>query len=184
MLLIFAFDSISRKEQTSLNSLTTRTSDSRSTDESEVHLLYQEMLEHWNKRNADDIADLFVEDGNLVGFDGSQLNGQPEIESVLRQIFADHPTAAFVGKVRSVRFLTSEVAVLRAVAGMVPPGQSDLNPAVNTVQTLVAAKHQGQWCIAVLQNTPATFHGRPELSEQLTEELRQVLRASSSDTLS
>ena len=48
-----------------------------------------------------------------------------------------------------MRFLTPDVAVLRAVAGMVPPGQSDLNPAVNAVQTLVAARQDGQWRIAV-----------------------------------
>jgi len=29
-------------------------------------------------------------------------------------------------------------AVLRAVVGMVPPGQSDLNPQLNALQTLVA----------------------------------------------
>jgi hypothetical protein len=58
---------------------------------------------------------------------------------------------------------------------MVPPGQSDLNPAVNTVQTLVAAKKDGEWRVALYQNTPAQFHGRPEMVQELTEELRQLL---------
>ena len=31
------------------------------------------------------------------------------------------------------------------------------------------------WRIALYQNTPAQFHGRPELSRALTEELRQLL---------
>jgi uncharacterized protein (TIGR02246 family) len=132
-------------------------------------------LDCWNKRNAADFAALFEEKGHVVGFDGSQMNGRAEIETVIGQIFADHMTAAYVGKIREVRFLTSEVAILRAVAGMAPPGQSDLNPAVNTVQTLVAAKRTAQWRIALFQNTPAQFHGRPELAEALTEELRQLL---------
>jgi len=34
----------------------------------------------------------------------------------------------------------------------------------------------------LFQNTPAAFHGRAELSEQLTEELRRALRASSSSS--
>ena len=114
------------------------------------------------------------DDDNVVGFDGSQMNGRVEIEDTLRQIFADHVTAAYVAKIRSVRFLTPDVAVLRAVAGMIPPGESDLNPAVNTVQTLVAVKGAGSWRIAAFQNTPAAFHGRLELSAELTEELRQV----------
>ncbi|MER3424166.1 MAG: DUF4440 domain-containing protein [Nitrospiraceae bacterium] len=145
-------------------------------DEREVCALYQELLSCWNKRNAADFAALFENDGHAVGFDGSSHNGRAEIESDLSRIFADHPTAAYVGKVRSVRFLTAEVAVLRAVAGMVPPGKTDLNPAVNAIQTMIAVKQDRRWRIALFQNTPAAFHGRPELSEKLTEELRQVLR--------
>jgi hypothetical protein len=80
-----------------------------------------------------------------------------------------------------VRLLSPDVAILRAVAGMVPPGESDINPEVNAVQTLVAVKQQNNWIIALFQNTPAAFHGRPELSERLTEELRQALRTSSNE---
>lgn len=159
-----------------MSSQTMRTQDSPSTDETEVRALYRQILDCWNKRDAGDMAALFAEDGNLVGFDGSPLNGRAEIESHIRQIFADHQTAAYVGKIREVRFLAPDVAILRAVAGMVPPGQSDLNPAVNTVQTLVAAKRDDQWSVALYQNTPAQFHGRPELVQQLTEELRQLLQ--------
>ena len=71
------------------------------------------------------------------------LDGPTEIESEIRQIFANHPTAAYVAKVRSVRFLAPDVAILRAVAGMVLPGQSDLNPALNAHQTLVSSKRDG-----------------------------------------
>jgi hypothetical protein len=39
----------------------------------------------------------------------------------------------------------------------------------------VAAKRAGHWRIALFQNTPAQFHGRPELAKALTEELRQLL---------
>ena len=151
------------------------------TDEKEVSLLYQELLKRWNKRRASEMTDLFTEDGNLVGFDGSQINGRSEARSVLSQIFANHQTAAYLGIVKEVRLLSPDVAILRAVAGMVPPGESDINPEVNAVQTLVAVKQQNKWSIALFQNTPAAFHGRPELSERLTEELRQVLRTTSNE---
>ena len=151
------------------------------TDEKEVSLLYQELLKRWNKRRASEMTDLFTEDGNLVGFDGSQINGRSEARSVLSQIFANHQTAAYLGIVKEVRLLSPDVAILRAVAGMVPPGQTDINPEVNAVQTLVAVKQQNNWIIALFQNTPAAFHGRPELSERLTEELRQVLRTTSNE---
>ena len=158
-----------------MNTYPFRPQDSPSPDEVEVRALYRQLLDSWNKRSADAFAALFDEDGESIGFDGSQMSGRAELASTLQHIFADHSTAAYVSKVRDVRFLSPEVAVLRAVTGMVPPGQSDLNPAVNTIQTLVAAKRDGVWRIVLFQNTPAQFHGRPELVWQLTEELRQLL---------
>ena len=144
-------------------------------DEVEARALYRRLLDAWNARSADAFASLFAEDGVTVGFDGSQLIGRTEIAVELGRIFADHPTAAYVAQVRTVHLLAPDVAILRAVAGMVPAGQSDLNPAVNAIQTLVAARGDGEWRIALFQNTPAQFHGRPELAEQLTEELRELL---------
>jgi uncharacterized protein (TIGR02246 family) len=121
------------------------------------------------------MASPFAEDGELIGFDGSNFTGWTEIASHLQQIFADHPTATFVAKVRSVRFFGPEVAILRAVAGMVPAGQTDIEPKLNTHHTLVTVKREGKWRIALFQNTPAQFHGRPELVQKMTEELRQLL---------
>jgi uncharacterized protein (TIGR02246 family) len=112
-----------------------------------------------------------VIDGGVVGFDGSQMNGRAEIASVLASIFADHATGAYYGKIRSVRLLSSDVALLQAVVGMIPAGQSALNPNLNAVQTLVATRRAGQWSIAMFQTTPAAYHGL----QALTDELRQLL---------
>lgn len=148
----------------------------KSSGTDEVHALYQKLLDAWNNRNAREMADLFTEEGESIGFDGSQSIGRDEIFSHLKPIFEHHPTAKFVSKVKGVRFLASDIAILRAIAGMVPPGQSDLNPKVNTHHTLVVVRTEGTWHIQLFQNTPAQFHGRPELVEQMTEELRQLLK--------
>lgn len=58
---------------------------------------------------------------------------------------------------------------------MVPRGQSDINPNVNTHHTLIATSMGGKWRIVLFQNTPAQFHGRPELVEQMSAELRALL---------
>lgn len=158
-----------------MNPQTFQVQDSPPADEIEIRTLYQQLLDSWNRRNAAEFAALFAEDGSSVGFDGSQLNGRAEIEASLRQIFGDHRTAAYIAKIREVRFLTPATAILRSVAGMVPAGQTDLNPAVNAVQSLVAVRLAGRWCIALFQNTPAQFHGRPDLAQELTEELRGLL---------
>ncbi len=146
-----------------------------STDESEVRALYRRMLDGWNARSAEAMAAPFEEDGEIVGFDGSQMSSRAEIAATLQGIFGDHVTAPYLSSVRSVRLLTPGVAVLRAIAGMVPPGKIDIEPALNAVQTLVAVKRDGAWRIALFQTTPAQLHGRPDLVQEMTEELRLLL---------
>jgi len=140
---------------------------------------YREMLAAWNAKDARAFAAQFSETADVVGFDGSQMNGRNEIEAELRRIFADHVTSSYVSSIRSVRQLDPDVAILHAVVGMVPPGKSELNPAVNAIQIMVAHRSGGRWEIECLQNTPAAFHGRPELTRKLTQELTAVLRSGS-----
>ncbi len=142
----------------------------------DVRALYFNLLTRWNEQDAAGFAAHFAADGHVVGFDGSLMNGPAEIEATLGSIFESHPTARYVAKVRGITMLGSDVALLQALAGMVPPGDTDLNPAVNAIQSLVARRDTGHWRIALFQNTPATFHGRPELVARMTEELREVLR--------
>ena len=133
--------------------------------------LYRRIIDAWNAGDADAFAAAFLDDGEVVGFDGSQLAGRAAIAAELGRIFADHPTGRYVAKVRSVRSLAPDVALLRAVAGMVPAGQSDLKPELNAVQALLAIRRDAEWRAVLFQNTPAQFHGRPDLVEALTAEL-------------
>jgi uncharacterized protein (TIGR02246 family) len=138
--------------------------------------VYRQLLEAWNQRDADAFAATFADDGSCVGFDGSMMNGRAEIASTLRSIFESHPTATYVAKIREVRAIAPGIAVIRSVVGMVPPGENELKPDVNAIQSLVVVEKGPDMKIALLQNTPAAFHGRPELAQQLTTELTDVLR--------
>lgn len=145
-----------------------------SSADSAARVLYARLLEAWNQRNAEAYAGLFADDSALIGFDGSQVTGAQVLDH-LRGIFSDHSTAAYVAKVREVRALGPGGVILRAIVGMVPPGQRNLNPAVNAVQTLIAEQHRDDWRIVLFQNTPAQYHGRPDLAEQHTAELEPLL---------
>jgi uncharacterized protein (TIGR02246 family) len=148
-------------------------------DDERDHIVaaYRRVIEAWNQRDADRFGAAFTDDGSSVGFDGSQMNGRTEITLELRRIFASHPTAAYVAKLREVRPLGSGVVLVRAVVGMIPPGKTALNPDVNAVQSVVLVSEGGEYRIALLHNTPAAFHGRPHVSEQLTDELSEVMRS-------
>ena len=139
-----------------------------------VVALYTRLLEAWNRRDAGAFAAQFAEDGSTVGFDGSQLDGRAAIASELGRIFADHTPATYVARVRELRTLGPAAMLLRAVAGMVPPNESAIKPERNAIQSLVAITENGVPRIALYQNTPAQFHGRPALIEQLTRELQRV----------
>jgi uncharacterized protein (TIGR02246 family) len=141
-----------------------------------IRRLYEQILFAWNQQDAAAMAAQFEEDGNLVGFDGSQADSRAAIEDHLRPIFADHPTAAYVAKVREIQMLRRDVGLLRAVVGMIPPGSNDINPAGNTIQTLVGVESADGWRAALFQSTPAAWHGRPQDSAALTEELRDAMR--------
>jgi uncharacterized protein (TIGR02246 family) len=146
--------------------------------QTEILSLYQLLLQQWNKRNAATMTGMFASNGILIGFDGSQLNGRAEIYAVLDEIFTNFPTAAYISIVKEVKMLSETSAQLLAVVGMVASGATDISPQVNAIQTMTAIMEDGKWHVALLQNTPAAFHGRPELAEQLSADLRHVLASS------
>ena len=142
----------------------------------EVREIYRQLLQAWDKRNARDYALLFAADGSIVGFDGSQVSGQNEIGAHVTKVFSHHQTGRYTSIVRSVSSLSPDVAMLMAVSGMVPAGKEELDPALNAIQSLIAVRKRDGWKIALFQNTPAAWHGRPEDSKQLTEDLRKALQ--------
>ena len=144
--------------------------------DAQIRALYAAFLDGWNRRSGASVAAGFADDGDIIGFDGSHHRGRLSIAADLRQVFGSHPTASYVGVVRSVRPVTPNVAVLLAHAGMIPPGESDFDSAFHTVHTLVAVDEgNGRWRITLLQATPAAWHQHPEAREALTEELRGLL---------
>ena len=152
-------------------------STSRSDDEAAIRALYQQLMDGWNRGSGEAFAAPFAEDGELVGFDGTHLKGRQEIASFHQQLFDTYVKGSrLVGKIRSVRFLTPDVAVMHTVGGTIMAGQTDIEPERNSVQTLVAEKgDKGGWRLAAFQNTRAQYLGRPEQSQALTEELRMLL---------
>src|SRR2546421_10849107 len=149
------------------------------TTHDQVHELYHRLIDGWNASDAGAMAAVIAGDGLVIGFDGSQMFGRAEVARQLGEIFADHKTATYVAKVRSVRLLGSDAALLHAVVGMVPPGGEEIMPDRNAIQTVVANRSDGEWSVALFQTTPAQFHGRPELTEQLIAELAELLPVTS-----
>jgi uncharacterized protein (TIGR02246 family) len=121
----------------------------RATDREEdaVRTLYRGYVEAWNRGDAEGMAALFSEDGSAIGVDGSRMDGAYAIARTLRATFADHTPPPYAWKIESIRFLSPDVAVLRAIA--------ELDERVPAIHTLVAERLIGDWHIALFQATPA-----------------------------
>ncbi|WP_164669258.1 SgcJ/EcaC family oxidoreductase [Virgibacillus doumboii] len=142
-------------------------------DINDIKKLYEKLIDGWNNRNADQMAQLFTESGEQIGFDGSLLTGPDKIIKELSAIFDSHPTPPFISVVQEAHFIGEDSAILRAIVGMVPPDKTELDPDLNAYQTLVAVNRDGEWKVELFQNTPAQYHGRPEMVEEITQELKK-----------
>ena len=143
--------------------------------DAQIRALYHQFLDGWNRRSGASVAAGFADDGDIIGFDGTHHRGRLSIAADLRAVFASHQTPGYVGVIREVRPVAPGVAVLMAHAGMIPPGESDFDPALHAVHTLVAVEEGSRWRIQLFQATPAAWHQHPDAREALTEELRGQL---------
>src|SRR5262245_49068306 len=106
-------------------------------------------------------AALFTEDGDLVAFDGMHFKGRKEIAPFHQRLFDTYLKGTrLVGKVSDVRFLSSDVAVSHTVGGTIMRGKSAASPERDSIQTLVAVRHRGDWRFAAFQNTRVRPMGR------------------------
>ena len=144
-------------------------------DEQEVRALYQSILDGWNAQDAERMAAPFTDVAEIIGYDGSHYAGREAFAAGLRAIFAGHRTPAYVARVQAIHRLTPDTVLLRAIAGLVPPGSREVRGDLNAVQTVVAIRQGASWRVALFQNTPAQLHGRPELVRAMTDELQALV---------
>jgi uncharacterized protein (TIGR02246 family) len=133
----------------------------QSDDEAAVRALYEQLMAGWNKGSGEAFAAPFAEDGDLIGFDGTHLKGRHEIASFHQPLFDKWLKGTrLVGEVKSVRYLSPDVALMHAVGGTVMRGKSQPSPERDSIQTLVAIKRSGEWRLAAFQNARLRPMGR------------------------
>ncbi len=124
------------------------------TAEEDVRGLYQELMDGWNEGSGDAFAEVFTEDGDLIAFDGTHFKGRKEIAPFHQELFDKWLKGTrLVGKVKDVRFLSPDVALMHAVGSTVMRGKSEPSPERDSIQTLVATHEGDEWRLAVFQNT-------------------------------
>jgi uncharacterized protein (TIGR02246 family) len=123
-------------------------------DEAAVRALFQQLLDGWNRGSGDDFAAPFAEDADFVAFDGTHFKGRREIAAVHQQLFDKWLKATrLVGHLKDVQFLSPDVAVMHAVGRTVMRGKARPSPERDSIQTLVAARRDGEWRLTAFHNT-------------------------------
>ena len=132
-----------------------KTTANRVADEEAVRdLLYRELMEGWNRGSGEDFAAVFTEDGDLVAFDGTHFEGRAQIAPFHQELFDKWMKGTrLVGRVKDVRFLSPNVALMHAVGSTIKRAKSVPSPERDSIQTLVATRQNGEWRLAAFQNT-------------------------------
>jgi len=111
-------------------------------------------MEGWNRGGGEDFAAVFTEDGDLVAYDGTHLAGRGEIAPFHQELFDRWMKGTrLVGRVKDVRFLSPDIALMHAVGSTVMRGKTEPSPERDSIQTLVAVRHDGEWRLAAFRNT-------------------------------
>src|SRR4051812_3928474 len=105
------------------------------TDEQAIRDIVQHLEDTWNAGDSKTFVEPFAKDVTFIQIFGGQLDGRDAVEASHRSIFGTiYKNSRVSFAIRGIRFLGPEVAIV-------------------TRPTLIVAKQDGRWQIAVFQNT-------------------------------
>jgi uncharacterized protein (TIGR02246 family) len=149
------------------------------TDEQAIGSVLQQAIDGWNSGDGHAYAAAFEEHADYVTFGGTLTQGQQAIGLGHQQLF---DTVLRGSRLRlqltNLRFLHPDIAIAHIVGGILDePGQSEVQPERQSIQTAVFRKSDGKWRIASSQvtriqsvqpgiNVPTRNHSAPTHSEE------------------
>jgi uncharacterized protein (TIGR02246 family) len=124
------------------------------TDEAQILALFDDLLEDWGRGDGEAYGSRFTEDADYVAFDGTRTRGRREIAASHQQLFDKWLKGTQLkGRILSVRFLGSDVALVHATGGTIIRGKTKPSPERDSIQTLVAVRDGGGWRFAAFHNS-------------------------------
>ncbi|HZH31663.1 MAG TPA: SgcJ/EcaC family oxidoreductase [Pyrinomonadaceae bacterium] len=132
----------------------------KAADEAAVRSLVQKCVEGWNKGSGEAFAAQFAEDSDYVVVNGIHLKGRRQNASGHQQIFDTiyKGTRLWV-RVKSVRFLRPDVALIHTASKVLKRGESGASPEPEAIQTWTVSKHGKEWLVDAFHNTPIQRQG-------------------------
>lgn len=123
-------------------------------DEAEVRAIPSTIVSGWNAGKGEVVAGVYVNDGTLVAGDGTVTHGRDTIESYHERLFAGPLKGTkLTVAVTDVRFVKPDIAIMQTKGGILWPGQTELAPGNDGIQSFVVVKDAGMWRVLRFQNT-------------------------------
>ena len=138
--------------------------DKRKADETAIRALVQKWADTWGKGDRDAYAALFTQDADYVTFAGTLYQGHKGISRAYQQLFQKGSRLQL--EVKSIRFLSSDIARVHLMGGVVAAGQSKLAPEGNSLGTAIFLKQDGEWRITASHVTRVGPASPPPTKEQ------------------
>jgi len=121
--------------------------------ESKLQSLVRRVLAAWERGDGRALAAEFADDGDVVFFEGSCLQGRAQIEAVMQHLFETTLRGTrCLAQVKALRFVTPEVALIQTLGGVVFPKETVIPVERCSIQTFVAVRIRGTWSVASFQN--------------------------------
>src|SRR5215212_8388983 len=99
------------------------------TDEAKILALFEDLLADWGRGDGEAYGSRFTEDADYVAFDGTRTRGKDEISASHQELFDRWLEGTqLTGRVLSVKFLSSDVALVHATGGTVMRGKTKPSP--------------------------------------------------------
>jgi uncharacterized protein (TIGR02246 family) len=123
----------------------------RKADEEAIRKASGELSAAIEKGDAKPLANLFTEEGEYIGGNGTTIRGRSAIEEAYAQHFAKDPRTKVDLRIDSIRFVARDSAIVEGHARS-QKGKAD-QPASSRYSAL-HVRENGQWPIAVLREWP------------------------------
>ncbi len=128
-------------------------------DENAIKMLVQDIADSWAKGNGENFAGHFTDDIDFTVWNGMYFNGHEENAKNHQMIFDTFYKGTMVKfEIRKIRFLSDEIATVHLKGKMYRDGKRVEGVPV-VVPLMVLKKVNGNWRVAVFQNTPVIEQG-------------------------
>lgn len=109
----------------------------------------------WAKNDADGVASVFTDDGILILPGDVYKKGREEIRAFMAAAYAGpFKGSGVTGNPVDVRFAADDIALLRTHGGILPEGETEIDPELAVRSTWVVVKQDNEWKLAAYQNSP------------------------------